>query len=252
MARITVEDCLENVDNRFQLVLVATKRARQLANGKAPLVPEDNDKHTVIALREIAEGLVTPAILDEDDTPNELDAFGALSDDDTIGESLTFTADPDDEVMLGAKSAATEDSDSISAADFIGSELLGGSAASTDTESPMLGVPETSPQGDVTDPAGSSPSTEDAASFLRDAPTPSRFGAEDETIGGEAEALTDDSSVIGSSADSTRIGTSRGELPEEADMLQDTTRKTQQEMKKDSTDADADTASSEDFLSPDN
>ena len=65
MARITVEDCLENVDNRFQLVLVATKRARQLANGAEPFVPWENDKPTVAALREIAEGEIGPAILDE-------------------------------------------------------------------------------------------------------------------------------------------------------------------------------------------
>ena len=66
MARITVEDCLQHVDNRFQLVLVATKRARQLAHGSEPLVELENDKPTVIALREIAEGLVTKAILDEE------------------------------------------------------------------------------------------------------------------------------------------------------------------------------------------
>ena len=65
MARVTVEDCLENVDNRFELVLVATKRARQLAMGKEPLVPWENDKTTVVALREIAEGLVDASILDE-------------------------------------------------------------------------------------------------------------------------------------------------------------------------------------------
>ena len=58
MARITVEDCLANVDNRFDLVLTATKRARQIANGADPLVEEQNDKPTVIALREIAEGLI--------------------------------------------------------------------------------------------------------------------------------------------------------------------------------------------------
>ncbi len=69
MARITVEDCLEKVENRFQLVLIATKRARQLAGGAEPMVDRDNDKNTVIALREIAEGLVTASILDEDDTP---------------------------------------------------------------------------------------------------------------------------------------------------------------------------------------
>jgi DNA-directed RNA polymerase subunit omega len=65
MARITVEDCLENVDNRFQLVMVSTKRARQLANGAEPFVPWENDKPTVVALREIAEGFIGPAILDE-------------------------------------------------------------------------------------------------------------------------------------------------------------------------------------------
>jgi len=58
MARITVEDCLENIDNRFELVLTATKRARQIANGAEPLVDEENDKPTVIALREIAAGLI--------------------------------------------------------------------------------------------------------------------------------------------------------------------------------------------------
>lgn len=66
MARVTVEDCLENVDNRFELVMVASKRARQIANeGKDPLVPIENDKATVLALREIAEGLVTADILSE-------------------------------------------------------------------------------------------------------------------------------------------------------------------------------------------
>ena len=60
MARVTIEDCLENVDNRFELVLVASKRARQLAKGIAePLVEVDNDKPTVLALRGIADGKIT-------------------------------------------------------------------------------------------------------------------------------------------------------------------------------------------------
>ena len=59
MARITVEDCLDHVDNRFDLVLCGTKRARQLANGVEPLIPWANDKPTVVALREIAEGVLT-------------------------------------------------------------------------------------------------------------------------------------------------------------------------------------------------
>lgn len=58
MARLTVEDCLKNVPNRFDLVLLATKRARQIALGSKPLVSEKNDKPTVLALREIAEGLI--------------------------------------------------------------------------------------------------------------------------------------------------------------------------------------------------
>ncbi len=58
MARITVEDCLVNIDNRFELVLTATKRARQISHGAEPLVEEENDKPTVIALREIADGLI--------------------------------------------------------------------------------------------------------------------------------------------------------------------------------------------------
>lgn len=71
MARITVEDCLENVENLFDLVIVASKRARRLANGAEPLVEWENDKPTVIALREIAAGLITPAILEDIDQPDE-------------------------------------------------------------------------------------------------------------------------------------------------------------------------------------
>lgn len=68
MARITVEDCLAHVDNRFELVMVGSKRARQLAiGGKDPHVPEENDKPTVIALREIEEGFVDASILLEKD-----------------------------------------------------------------------------------------------------------------------------------------------------------------------------------------
>ncbi len=64
MARITVEDCLDNIDNRFEMVLTATKRARQISHGADPLVEEENDKPTVIALREIADGLVDPERVD--------------------------------------------------------------------------------------------------------------------------------------------------------------------------------------------
>lgn len=62
MARVTVEDCLERVPNRFELILLASRRARQLlTTGEEPTVPWDNDKATVVALREIAEGNITEA-----------------------------------------------------------------------------------------------------------------------------------------------------------------------------------------------
>lgn len=74
MARVTVEDCLDHVENRFQLVLVASKRARQLNLGAEACVPRENDKNTVVALREIAGGFVTSAILDEELTPAGLES----------------------------------------------------------------------------------------------------------------------------------------------------------------------------------
>ena len=65
MARVTVEDCIEKIPNRFELVLVAAKRARQIAHGSPLLIHQPRDKATVIALREIAEGKVDKTILDE-------------------------------------------------------------------------------------------------------------------------------------------------------------------------------------------
>jgi DNA-directed RNA polymerase subunit omega len=65
MARITVEDCVQRIPNMFQLVLVSAKRARQLANGAEPMVEWQNDKPTVVALREIAEGYITESNLED-------------------------------------------------------------------------------------------------------------------------------------------------------------------------------------------
>jgi DNA-directed RNA polymerase subunit omega len=73
MARITVEDCLEKIPNLFELVMVAAKRSRRIANGAEPLLDRENDKPTVVALREIAAGLVTADLLKEaDQTPEDL------------------------------------------------------------------------------------------------------------------------------------------------------------------------------------
>ena len=71
MARLTVEDCLDHVDNRFELVLVAAKRARQLSMGAEPLVEVENDKPTVLALREIAENKINKSVLEEEVVPQD-------------------------------------------------------------------------------------------------------------------------------------------------------------------------------------
>jgi len=71
MARITVEDCLQNVDNLFDMVMIAAKRARRLANGAEPLVERENDKPTVIALREIAAGLINEDTLQDVSEPED-------------------------------------------------------------------------------------------------------------------------------------------------------------------------------------
>jgi DNA-directed RNA polymerase subunit omega len=73
LARITVEDCLDNVENIFEMVLVAAKRARRIAHGADPMVELENDKPTVIALREIAEGHISSSILEEVDLPPEVE-----------------------------------------------------------------------------------------------------------------------------------------------------------------------------------
>ena len=82
MARITVEDCLEHVENRFDLVLLAARRARQISQGADPLVPAENDKPTVIALREIAENLVNNSIMDEMEAKAQIEKISP--DDDLI------------------------------------------------------------------------------------------------------------------------------------------------------------------------
>ena len=82
MARITVEDCLEHIENRFDLVLLAARRARQIAQGADPLVPPENDKPTVLALREIADNLITAASMDEMEAQAEIEKIA--TDDDLI------------------------------------------------------------------------------------------------------------------------------------------------------------------------
>jgi len=80
MARITVEDCLDHVKNRFELVLIGSKRARQLAiGGKEAMVPLENDKPTIVALREIEDGLIDASILEEKEESHEILSLDMLT-----------------------------------------------------------------------------------------------------------------------------------------------------------------------------
>lgn len=109
MARITVQDCLEKINNRFDLVLAASQRARQISLGAEPQVARENDKPTVIALREIAEGLVGRSVLEEEDFSVEHTSDSNMAevaeelaavDDMTGGEEggAAVTASPDGSV----------------------------------------------------------------------------------------------------------------------------------------------------------
>jgi DNA-directed RNA polymerase subunit omega len=112
MARITVEDCLDKVDNRFELVMVSSKRARQIQiEGKDPMVSVDNDKPTVIALREIAEGLVNASILTEKPSVDLEEEFGSEADLEAAAE-MTDADSPDVAAEAKAEASATLSADS--------------------------------------------------------------------------------------------------------------------------------------------
>lgn len=117
MARITVEDCLEHVENRFELVMVASKRARQIqTGGKDPLLPEDNDKPTVLALREIAEELVDASIL--------IDTAQEEAEESVTALEATEAAEEGD---------ASKPKDDISIEDAMDAELVSEDDEDTDT-----------------------------------------------------------------------------------------------------------------------
>ena len=138
MARVTVEDCLENVKNRFELVLISSKRARQIAQGAEPLVEVENDKPTVVALREIADGLIDAAILDEQavesaEWTSEEEVAAELEAEATDGEVKDVaTASAD-----GETADATTETGEIDVAAALAAALAAdlGSMASDDTAS---------------------------------------------------------------------------------------------------------------------
>ena len=115
MARVTVEDCVDKVENRFELVLLAAHRARMIANGSPLTIDRDNDKNPVVALREIAETTVSPEDLNEDlihslqkfvevDEPEPAPtAIGADSGGDDDGD-MTFDRMSEEELLRGLES----------------------------------------------------------------------------------------------------------------------------------------------------
>lgn len=138
MARVTVEDCLENVKNRFELVLISSKRARQIAQGAEPLVEVENDKPTVVALREIADGLIDAAILDEQavesaEWTSEEEVAAELEAEATDGEVKDVAAASAD----GETADATTETGEIDVAAALAAALAAdlGSMASDDTAS---------------------------------------------------------------------------------------------------------------------
>ena len=124
MARITVEDCLEKVDNRFHLVRVASKRARQLMNGKDPTLDWDNDKATVLALREIAAGNITEEMLNEKPVVNDEDSlFEQAEIDAEIGAVLDADVTDDQEKVELKSDEISENIESDSSNNQIESEI---------------------------------------------------------------------------------------------------------------------------------
>ena len=124
MARVTVEDCLDNVDNRFSLVLIAAKRARQIAGGKEALVDQENDKPTVVALREIADGLIDSSILDEQPEDDYMEEEILAAETDALNQEMSAT--PSD-----AEPSASE----LDVAAAIKAALAGSMGASSDDSS---------------------------------------------------------------------------------------------------------------------
>jgi DNA-directed RNA polymerase subunit omega len=131
MARVTVEDCIDKVDNRFELVLLAGHRARQISQGAQITVPRDNDKNPVVALREIAEETLSPGDLKEDlihslqkhvevDEPesdsqeltDQTDAAALAADTDEAEENIAFDRMSEEDLLAGIEGlVAPEKSD---------------------------------------------------------------------------------------------------------------------------------------------
>ena len=119
MARVTVEDCIDKVDNRFELVLLAGHRARQISQGAQITVPRDNDKNPVVALREIAEETLSPGDLKED-LIHSLQKHVEVDEPETDGQELT------DQTDAAAIAADTDEEDNVTFDRMTEEDLLAG------------------------------------------------------------------------------------------------------------------------------
>ena len=119
MARVTVEDCIDKVDNRFELVLLAGHRARQISQGAQITVPRDNDKNPVVALREIADETLSPDDLKED-LIHSLQKHVEVDEPESDGQELT------DQSGAAASADAEEPEDAIVFDRMSEEELLAG------------------------------------------------------------------------------------------------------------------------------
>ena len=140
MARITVEDCLEQVENRFHLVRVASKRARQIMNGKEPTLEWDNDKATVLALREIAAGNITEEMLEEKPVINEDEGIFDQSEiDEEIGTLLreNDSETENTEELNASDSSNEENTEELNASDSSNEESTEGEISDENVNAPQ-------------------------------------------------------------------------------------------------------------------
>lgn len=159
MARVTVEDCIEKVPNRFDLILLAAQRGRDIAGGASILVPRDEDKNPVLALREIADadldldGLQA-SVINNLQRYRDRDEPELLDDDEAFETSMVEGGEFDnalseEDILKASKDEDDQDDAMDAMLDDLNDELLGGDDASADGDSKMDGA-----QFDDVDPDG--------------------------------------------------------------------------------------------------
>ncbi len=144
MARVTVEDCLDNLENRFELVLVAAKRARQLAMGSPAHLEWENDKPTVMALREISENFIDASVLNEEDIPSV--------EEETEADAATMSSEAETEVgVLAAQADDSAESETAEAAGEVDVAAALAAALAADLGSSMGAMPGNSDENSTED-----------------------------------------------------------------------------------------------------